>query len=226
MNSAHSVLTSPPCMNQEPTERDEELLQAARDGSHAAFAELQQIYSRRLYRRILSITRNQEDAEDALQDTFFRAYRGLASFEGRSKFSSWLTRIAVNSALMVIRKRRARPETSLEQQTGHEEDSPYLDVWDSAPNPEQACDQKQRSQAILLAIDRLDPKLRTSMGIWIFQEHSMKDLAEHLGISVASVKARLHRARKRLIRSPVLQNSKIRMVSESYNGDKVMASAK
>lgn len=211
MNSAHGHLTIPPHAALETPERDEELVLAARAGSHAAFAELQQTYSRRLYRRILSITRNPEDAEDALQETFIRAYRGLPSFEGRAKFSSWLTRIAVNSALMTIRKRRARPEMSIDHLPASDEDRSHFDVWDSALNPEQAFDQKQRSQAILRAIERLDPKLRVSMGVWICQEHSMKDLAQLLGISIPSVKARLHRARKRLVRfaAPREQGAKL-----------------
>lgn len=85
LNSAQRHLTNSPCLNQETTARDEELLLAARAGSHAAFAELQQTHARRLYKHIFSITGNAEDAEDALQDAFFRAYRGLPSFEGRAK---------------------------------------------------------------------------------------------------------------------------------------------
>jgi RNA polymerase sigma-70 factor, ECF subfamily len=70
-------------------DRDMELVSAARSGSSDAFEELQNLYSRRLYRRIFSMTKNREDAEDALQDTFLRAYVALKSFEGRSQFASW-----------------------------------------------------------------------------------------------------------------------------------------
>jgi RNA polymerase sigma-70 factor, ECF subfamily len=183
---------------QESTAHDENLLLAAKAGSHSAFAELQSIYSRRLYNRIFSITRNREDAEDALQDTFLRAYRALPTFEGRARFSSWLTRIAINSALMTIRRRRARPETSLEEQHTFADGSCGFEVHDSALSPEENCDQKQRSDAILNAVLRLDPKLRIPLDIWMSEEYSMKDLAQHLGMSVATVKSRLHRARKRL----------------------------
>jgi RNA polymerase sigma-70 factor (ECF subfamily) len=206
MNPAERRSTISPRMNEESTARDEELLLAARAGSHAAFGELQKSYSNRLYCRILLITRNREDAEDALQETFFRAYLALPSFEGRARFSTWLTKIAINSALMTIRKRRARPETSFEQQTRFGDDRAWFDVPDSALNPEQLCDQRQRSLAVHCAIQGLDPKLRTPIGIWISQEHSMKDLAQHLGVSLASVKSRLHRARKQLVRSPSLRN--------------------
>ena len=206
MSPAHRNLKISSSVTKETTSRDEELLLAVRAGSHEAFAELQRTYSRPLYRRVLSITRNREDAEDALQDAFFCAYRGLSSFEQKAKFSSWMTRIAVNSALMIIRKRRARPETSFEQERSPGNDSPHFDVPDRALNPEQVCDQQQRSKAILLAIERLDPKLRIPFGMWISEEYSMKDLAQDLGISLASVKARLYRARRRLIRSPALRN--------------------
>ena len=104
--------------NENAASRDLELVAAARIGSSAAFQELQSRYSRRLYRRIQSITRNHEDAEDALQETFLRAYLALDSFEGRSQFASWLTRIAINSALMVLRVRRRRAEVSLEPDLG------------------------------------------------------------------------------------------------------------
>jgi RNA polymerase sigma-70 factor, ECF subfamily len=205
MNSTQRDFAISPCMSHEAAARDEELVLSAKAGSHEAFAKLQQSYSHRLYKRILSITRNREDAEDALQDTFFRAYLALPSFEGRAKFSSWLTRIAINSALMTIRRRRARPETSFERQSLGDE-ALFFDLRDGALNPEQAFDQKQRSQAILHSIQRLDPKLRTPIHIWISQQCSMKDIARNLGISLASVKSRLHRARKRLIRSPTLRN--------------------
>jgi RNA polymerase sigma-70 factor, ECF subfamily len=201
MNPAQHHSTLSFCMNQDTTARDEELLRAARAGSHAAFAELQRTYSRRLYKRILSITRNAEDAEDALQDTFLCVYRSLHSFEGRSKFSSWLTRIAVNSALMILRKRRVRPETSFEQQSDIEDDGQWFDVRDSALNPEQLYDQQQRCDAVMRDIQRLNPKLRNALSIRLSQENSMREIAVSLGVSSASIKARLHRARKRLVQS-------------------------
>lgn len=186
----------------EDVTRDDELLLAARSGSHAAFAELQRAYSPRVFKRILSITRNREDAEDALQDTFFRAYLALPSFEGKSQLSTWLMRIGINSALMILRRRRCRPETSLEQPQDFESGGAYLDVRDKAFDPEQLYDQQQRCETIRRALQRLDPKLRVVMCIRLSEEHSMQRIAEDLGVSVASVKARLHRARKRLLRSP------------------------
>jgi RNA polymerase sigma-70 factor, ECF subfamily len=201
MSSAGQCLARLPKMNYEPMARDEDLLLAARSGSHVAFAELQKIYSHRLYKRILSITRNREDAEDALQDTFLRAYLALSSFEGRSRFSSWLTRIGINSALMILRRRRCRPETSFEQPLDFEGEGASVDVRDDALDPEQLCDHHERCLVIRRAIQRLDPKSRATIGIWVSEEHSMDEIAQYLGVSVASLKSRLHRARKRLLRS-------------------------
>ncbi len=208
MNSAERCRTVFPNMDYEVVTRDEDLILAARSGSHAAFAELQKTYSHRVFQRILSITRNREDAEDALQDTFLNAYLALPSFEGRSRLSSWLTRIGINSALMILRRRRCRPETSFEPRSEFEDDSPCVDVPDHALDPEQLCDQQQRCHAIRRALLRLDPKSRAALGIRLSEEHSMKEIAQALGISVASVKARLHRARKRLLRSPALESGR------------------
>ena len=181
--------------------RDLELVAAARAGSNAAFEELQSRYSRHLYRRIQFITRNHEDAEDALQETFLRAYLALDSFEGRSQFASWLTRIAINSALMVLRRRRSRPEVQFEPPPDSGEPSQTVDVRDTALNPEQHYDLRQRSYGALRAIGNLSVNLRAPMTTWIEQECSMKEVARTLGLSLPAVKSRLCRARKQLTRS-------------------------
>ncbi len=178
---------------------DQELLLAVRTRSSVAFEELQKLYSKRLYKRILLITRNHEDAEDALQDTFMRAFLAFDSFRGQSHVSTWLTRIAVNSALMVIRRRcRAYAEVSLTPPSKSEADFQEFDVRDSAPTPEEICDLNQRFDRMFSAIERLDPTLRNTIGIQITQEYSMKEIARTLDLSVGAVKARLHRARKKL----------------------------
>ena len=82
------------------------LVAAARAGSSAAFAELREMYAQRVFRKLLTMTKNREDAEDALQDTFLRAYMALHTFEERSSFYTWVMRIAINSALMILRRRR------------------------------------------------------------------------------------------------------------------------
>jgi RNA polymerase sigma-70 factor (ECF subfamily) len=184
--------------NGDAASRDLELVAAARVGSTAAFEELQSRYSRRLYRRIQSITRNHEDTEDALQETFLRAYVALGSFEERSQFASWLTRIAINSALMVLRKRRSRAEISFEPQSESGELALAFDVRETALDPEQLYELRQRSECALRAIGKLNVTLRVPMTTWIEQECSMKEVARTHDLSLASVKSRLHRARKQL----------------------------
>lgn len=202
MHAARSFPTPAIAVLENTARRDQELPAEVRTESNVALEKLHQLYSNRLYRQILSITRNHEDAEDALQDTFMRAFVAFESFQGRSHLLTWLTRIAINSALMVIRRRRrAWSEVSLTPSSETDSDLLQPDLRDSAPTPEEFCDLKQRFERMFRAIERLDPKLRNAIGIQITRECSMKELADTLGVSVGTVKARLHRARKRLTRS-------------------------
>ncbi len=186
--------------------RDKKLVTEAQAGSSAAFAELQSIYWRQLYSTVIAITRNREDAEDALQDTFLRAYIALRDFEGRSSVYSWLTRIAINSALMILRKRRTRAEvfseSPFDEVEGH-----FPEVRDRAPNPEQICDLHQRSTHLQRAIQKLEPKLRAPIQILLMHECSMKEIAQALDLTVAAVKTRLHRARGRLTTARVARHA-------------------
>jgi RNA polymerase sigma-70 factor, ECF subfamily len=184
--------------NEIASQEDQRLLAEARSGSRVAFADIQERHSTRLYKKILSITRNREDAEDALQDTFLRAFTGIHSFEGRSQFSTWLNRIAINSALLVVRKRRTRSEVSFHQTSEWGNELPSLDVPDRSPDPEESYDLKQRHSHMLKAIERLDPKSRCAIGIWMSHDCSIKELARNLDVSLASAKSRLHRARRNL----------------------------
>lgn len=179
--------------------RDQERPAMMQMRSSAALGELQKLYSSRIYKRILSITRNHEDAEDALQDTFMRAFLAFESFRGGSHVLTWLTRIAINSALMVIRRRRGAYEVPLTPSSNRETDFQEFDVRDSAPTPEEICDLKERFERMFGAIDRLDPILRNAIGIQITQGCSLKEMAQMLDVSIATIKARLHRARKRLV---------------------------
>lgn len=183
--------------------RDSELLSVGLAGSIDAFAELHRIYALHVYFTTLGITRNREDAEDALQDTFLRAYLALPSFEGRSSFNTWLTRIAINSALMLLRKRRSRNEMSFDSKSEMEDDLPEFDVEDSGPNPEQVLDQHQRCVAILDAIQKLKPNVQRALEIRLTHEGSLTEIAQTLDISEAAVKSRLHRARARLSVAPI-----------------------
>lgn len=204
MLSSNQLLS--PALPQRVALRDEELVMAAQAGSAAAFAELQNLHARHVYKSIVAITKNREDAEDALQDTFLRAYQALGHFEGRANFSSWLTRIGINSALMILRKRRTRPEVSTDSAFESGEDLPPFEVRDPGPNPEQIYDQRQRYGRVLHAIRQLEPGLRAAMQIRLTRGSSLKEIAQALQITEAAVKARLHRARTRLIATKALNH--------------------
>jgi RNA polymerase sigma-70 factor, ECF subfamily len=180
------------------------LICAAQSGSSAAFAELQGRYSQRIYRTILKITKNEEDAEDALQDSFLRAYLGLKDFEGRANFYTWLTRIAINSSLMLLRKKRRDLEISFECVSEADRDYTQFDLKDTMPNPEESYDRLQRRLKLLRSIRKLTPHLRKVVEIRMIRECSLTETASKLDITEAAVKSRLHRARKRLASSPAL----------------------
>lgn len=200
LNLKQSLLTRKTVWEPAVVGRDIELIVAAQTGSAAAFDELHRQYSPRLFRTILRMTRNREDAEDALQETFLHAYLALHKFEGRSSVYCWLTRIAINTALMVIRRRRCRPEAACAAIPDDADGYTPLEIKDTAYNPEQLCDLRQRSELLVQAVQRLEPALRGAIEIQLTGDHSLKEMAEIMDISVAAVKARLFRARARLSR--------------------------
>jgi RNA polymerase sigma-70 factor (ECF subfamily) len=178
--------------------RDSEIVTAARTGSPGAFAELHAIYSRRLYNTIIAITKTPEDAEDALQETFLRVHLAIHAFEGRSSLYTWLTQIAINSALRVLRKRRTRPEVLFDPQPDSAAETVSFEIKDSAPNPEQACELRQRQDEVLRAMHKLSACLRGTIRMRMATGWSVKEISQALNISESAVKTRLHRARLRL----------------------------
>lgn len=184
-----------------------EIIQAAQAGLPEALAELHSAYSSRLYKTIVGITKNHEDAEDALQDTFLRVYLALHTFEGRSTVYSWLTRIAINSALMVLRRRRAQPEVLVDFLPDAQDSAIPVEIKDPAPTPEQIYDLDKRRSRVLRKIHHLAPQLREPIRIQITQGSSIKEIAQTLNISTGAVKARLHRARLRLSASAEIRGA-------------------
>ena len=177
---------------------DQHLVVAARSGCRSAFNELWNLYSQRVYRTVFNITKNRQDAEDALQDSFFRAFLSLERFEGRSSFYSWVTRIAINSALGMLRKRRCHPETSHNPAFQQEEEGALREVIDLAPDPEQTYDQHQRCARLLHAIQKLPTSLQQAVETRMTENCSVKEVAYRLKISESAAKSRLYRARTRL----------------------------
>ena len=174
------------------------IVSAPHADGQVALEELHAIYSRRLYRRIVAITKNPDDAEDVLQETFLRAYLARETFEGRASIYSWLTRIAINSALMVLRKRRVRSEFLFDPHPDDRGESISFEFRDSAPNPEELCVLHQHQLKALHALRGLRPHLREPIRMQVTHGWSIREISRTLDISEAAVKSRLHRARQRL----------------------------
>jgi RNA polymerase sigma-70 factor (ECF subfamily) len=193
----HSTLSNVHTMNRLGGQ-DCEIVSAAQAGSCEAFAELYALYSRRLYKTIIAITRDPADAEDGLQETFLRAYSAIHTFEGRSNIYSWLTRIAINSALMILRRRRARAEILFDPQTDTGTESCSFEIKDSALNPEQTYELRQRRVNLLQAIRDLKDHLRAPLQMQMRTGSPIKEIGRALNLTEAAVKTRLHRARRQL----------------------------
>jgi RNA polymerase sigma-70 factor (ECF subfamily) len=174
------------------------LVERARAGDAGAFTELVEKYERKIYRLAKHITQNDEDAEDVLQETFLKAYSHLSSFEGQSKFYTWIVRIAVNEALMKLRKRKSDRTVSLDepQEAGEETVMREIAVWDE--DPEQKYSQDELREILDNAVNSLKPSFRTVFVLRDIEELSTEETAEALGISVPAVKSRLLRARLQL----------------------------
>jgi RNA polymerase sigma-70 factor (ECF subfamily) len=181
------------------------LVSAAKRGQHEAFGELCERYAKRILRTTLRVTRSHEDAEDALQDSFLSAFTHLESFDGRSSFSTWLTRIAINAALMKLRKNRSSREIPIDDPAGTGDTSLRFEPADWHPNPEENCAQRERQRVVAGAVRALRPTLRRVIEIGELQELTMKETAQRLGISVAAAKGRLFHAKAVLRRSPHLK---------------------
>jgi RNA polymerase sigma factor (sigma-70 family) len=171
------------------------LLARARDGHSEAFDALCQPHKRRLLRSTYRITRNHEDAEDALQDSFLKAFLHINTFDGRSAFSTWLTRIAINTALMIIRKRRSSRVTDMGISGKLGANEVEWDVTDHAANPEQSYAQREIENILASEIRALRPSIRTAIELQQLQELSTRETAGKLGISVAAAKSRLFHGR-------------------------------
>jgi RNA polymerase sigma-70 factor (ECF subfamily) len=186
-----------------PTEKA--LVEAAKAGQSSAFAALSERYKPQLLRAAYRITRNREDSEDAVQDTLVRAFVHLRDFDGRSSFATWLTRIAINSALMILRKRRTSLETATVDIDEFGADGMVYEIADRAPNPEKRCAQSEEERLLKKAIHSLRPPLRRVIEIQQLQERSMQETAEAMCISVAAAKGRLFHAKVALRKSSSLK---------------------
>jgi RNA polymerase sigma-70 factor, ECF subfamily len=173
-----------------------QLLDAKR-GKGEAFEKVYQALRPRLLSMATRITRNHEDAEDAVQDALMRAYLYIEEFQGNSAFSTWLTRILINSALMIDRRKRNARQVSVEDLNWPGAPERHFQIPDPSPNPEQTLVHRERTKILQAAIGKLRPSMRAVVEVQ-FHDLPMKETAKVLDISVAAAKGRLFQTRVQL----------------------------
>jgi RNA polymerase sigma-70 factor, ECF subfamily len=185
---------------------EEQLIAAAKSGRRAPFGELCERHMKQVSCVTRRIMPNREDVEDVVQDCFLNAFVHLKDFEGRSRFATWLTRIAINAALMKLRKKRGLQEVPMDEPNSSFEPVAQREFRDGAPDPEESCSLRERKRIVVSAISGLRPRARNVVELIHLQEHSIRETAQILGISTAAVKTRMFHAKIKLHRMPVLQS--------------------
>src|SRR3981189_2066672 len=167
-----------------PVTEELTLVQAAKRGDDSAFEELVRRYDRNVFRIAQHITQNREDAEDVVQEAFLKAYGNLAQFQEQSKFYTWLVRIAVNEALMKLRRRRPERTVSLEEDVKTEDDSLPREIADWSPNPEQLYNQAELRDILTRTIQGLPPGFRTVFVLRDVEGLSTEETAQALEVRI------------------------------------------
>ena len=179
--------------------RDEDgFLVAAKRGDSAAFEMLCKQSASTIFHIARRMMRSKEDAEDVMQESFQMAFIHLNSFKGGSRFSTWLSRIAINAALMKLRRKRHLRDVPLDQSTATEEPSLGHDVEDQSPNPEELYAQQERQRILFEAMNGLTPGIRKAIELRELGERSTEETAQIMGISPSAVKARVFHGRRKL----------------------------
>jgi RNA polymerase sigma-70 factor, ECF subfamily len=176
---------------------DAALVTATRCGDTYAFETLVSRYKRRALAMAQRITNNREDAEDVVQESFHKAFLHLGAFQEKSRFSTWLTRIVMNEAFMLLRRRRGVPEV-LPESPEDRANSDSLAFVDQNPSPEESCWLRERSELLNKAINRLGPRTRKTVMLRDMEGRSLEETAQILGTSVGAVKSRLFHGRQKL----------------------------
>jgi RNA polymerase sigma-70 factor, ECF subfamily len=174
------------------------LVAQSRDGSASAFTELVRRYEGKIFRLAQHVTQNREDAEDVLQETFMKAYEHLDQFQGNSKFYTWIVRIAVNQALMKLRRKKTGKTVSIDETIDTGEDTVVREIAAWEENPEQRFSREELGEILEGAIEALEPPYRSVFVLRDIEEMSTEETAEALGLSIPAVKSRLLRARLQL----------------------------
>ncbi len=187
-------------VNRDTAPERDRLLGLALNGNREALDRLFAPHMRALHRVARRLLRSPQDAEDALQDGLLAAFQHLREFQGRSQFSTWLTRIVINAALMRLRKSRARIVTSIDQEPDQDHRPLAGRIADPRPNPEQMCAQKEQVQILKQSWQSLPAVHRSALWLRYVQGMSTGEAAEALGVAEGTLKARLHRSRLRIIK--------------------------
>jgi RNA polymerase sigma-70 factor (ECF subfamily) len=177
---------------------DEALVAAAKAGDELAFENLVKRHQAKIFALARRYTRIPEDAEDVVQQTFQKAFIYLQKFEGKSSFSTWLTRIAINEALMLLRRRRALREVFVDDSSRDEGTVAALEIPDTSPDPEAKYAQREGVQILSAAIAQLRPALRAAIELHDLGELTARETADRMDLSVTAVKARVFHGRRKL----------------------------
>ena len=177
---------------------DEALVSAAQNGNQRAFEVLVERHQQRMLAFARRYTRVREDAEDVVQQTFQKAFMHLSKFQGKSSFSTWLTRIAINEALMLMRRGYVLREIPVDDSNDHRAAASAMEIPDASPDPEASYLRREKVQILSETLGNLRPGLRVALVLRELAELSTDETARRMGISVAAVKARLFHARRKL----------------------------
>src|SRR5260221_7004386 len=189
-------------------EENAALVAGAKTGDSRAFELLVERHERKIFSMAQRITRNREGAEDVVQQSFQKAFINLKKFEGHSLFSTWLTRIAINEALMLLRRKRGSHEAPIEESSTKTESALPLDFLESAPNTEDSCLDREQEQILSAALNKLRPGIRKAIELRELGELSTGETALVMGLSVAAVKGRVFHGRRKL-RETLRQSPKV-----------------
>ena len=174
------------------------LVVAARNGDEQAFETLFKRHRQKIFRVVLRYAHVREDAEDIVQQSFQKAFVYLYKFEGKSSFSTWLTRIAINESLMLLRHGRALRQVLVDDQRKDVGNAASLEMPDSSPDPEASYLRRERVQILSETLGNLQPGMRKAIELRDLAELSTEETARRMGVSVAAVKGRLFHARRKL----------------------------
>ena len=200
-------------------EGEEALVIAAKNGNEHAFETLVKLYRRRMLTVALRLTRVREDAEDVTQQSFQKAFVHLHRFEGKSSFSTWLTRITVNEALMLLRRGRKHRQVSIDEDSlDLKGDAPPLEIPDSDPDPEARYLKREEARILSAAMDKLRPGLRKAIELRDLRELSTEETAQRMGISVSATKSNVLRGRRKL-REALRRYARLHRIPGAIPGD-------